>query len=68
MVVEGRLMAGPTPQINPPRDGERKNDARMSLTPKAASPPSKSGGWLTSGTMTRMTRFQSLFSANGITG
>jgi hypothetical protein len=40
----------------------------MSLTPEAGAPPSKSGGWLTIGTMTRAIRFQSSFSGNGITG
>ena len=31
-------MAGPTPHVNPGFEGEKKNDARMSLTPKAGSP------------------------------
>ena len=61
-------MAGPTPHVRLPPEGERKNDAKMSLTPKAGVPPSNKGGWLTSGTITRVMRFQSVFSANGITG
>ena len=57
--MEGRLAAGPTPQMSPPAFGEKKNDVRMSETPDAGAPGSKSGGWLTSGTMTRAIMFQS---------
>jgi hypothetical protein len=42
-------MTGPTSQVSPPPEGEKKNDASMSLTPKAGAPPSKSTGWLTKG-------------------
>ena len=61
-------MAGPTPHVNPGFEGEKKNEARISLTPKTGSPPSTSAGWLTKGTITLAIRFQSVFSANGITG
>jgi hypothetical protein len=40
--VDGRLMAGPTPQMSRPFDGDKKNDVRMSLTPRLAL--SKRGG------------------------
>ena len=68
MLVDGRLIAGPTPQIRPGREGEKKNEANTSLMPDAGLPPSVSAGWLTNGTITLAMRFQSLFIANGITG
>ena len=68
MLVEGRLIAGPTPQIKPGREGETKNEVKTSLTPNAGLPPSTRAGWLTNGTITLAMRFQSLFNANGITG
>ena len=61
-------MAGPTPHVNSVPDGEKKNDARTSLMPDAASAPSASGGWLTKGTINLVIRFQSWFIAKGITG
>src|SRR5262249_36130717 len=68
-LVEGSTMTGPTPQINfVDFDGERKNDVVMSLIPKVADPPSKSGGWLMSGAMRRTMRFQFSFIVNGMTG
>jgi hypothetical protein len=54
--------------MRPPFFGEKKNDVRTSETPEAGAPPSKRGGWLTNGTMTRAIRFQSALSENGITG
>ena len=67
--VEGRLKTGPTPQMNPRGcAGEKKNEARMSLTPNVAAPPATSGGWLTSGVITRAMRFHFGFRVNGTTG
>ena len=67
-VVEGRLKTGPTPQMSPSERGARKNEVRMSPTPKADVPPLVSGGWLTNGVITRRIRFQSSVSWNGMTG
>jgi len=40
IAVDGRLSAGPTPQINLLCEGDKKNEARTSPTPKAGVPPS----------------------------
>ena len=66
----GNKMIGPTPHMSPPPVslGERNADRLMSPSPNSLPMPPAIWGWLISGAMIRVIRFQSEFRVMGITG